>query len=551
MEERMHPLLSTDEGQGMDADVVIVGAGPTGLMLACELRLLGVRSLVLERRPQLREAARANGFGGRITELLRYRGMLDRVLAASSGRIHTAPRLPFGELQLDFSQLSDPPLWAVHLPQPQLERVLDEYARELGAEISRGHELTGISQDDTMVTAEVHGPDGPYRATAGYLAGCDGSRSRVRAAAGIGFPGTSYPEVNRLCQATVADPVTLLDNGDLDVPGLGAVHPGFTRTDRGVFAFGQMSTGTLMIQTTEDQDTAVDDDSPMTLAELQDSIRRVLGADLPLRAVTRLSRYGFQARQADRYRSGRILVAGDAAHQFPATGIGINVGMLDAVNLAWKLAAGVHGWAPSGLLESYHDERHFAGARGMLQTQAQVALRRGQDPAAEALRQLFLELTAYEQPLRHIGELIAATDIRYPLPNPNHHPLTGSFAPDLPLRSDSGTTSVAELMRSARPVLLDLADRADLREAARDWRHRIEIQTATTDHRPADALLIRPDAHIAWAATIEEPADGAVLTLRAALRRWFGTPLPNRAISSSIQGRIASTDTNAWGIAPS
>jgi 2-polyprenyl-6-methoxyphenol hydroxylase-like FAD-dependent oxidoreductase len=512
------------EERVMDADVTIVGAGPTGLMLAAELGLAGIRPLVLERRPQLRETPRANGFSGRITELLRYRGMLDRVLEASIGPIHTAPVLPFGEVHLDFSRLADPPLWAVHLPQPRLERVLAEYAAERGAEIRRGHEVVGISQDDAGVTADVSGPDGLYPVTAAYLVGCDGSSSGVRDLARIAFPGTTYPQINRLCQATLSTPAAVLDNGDLDVPGLGTVHSGFTRSDRGVFAFGQMSTGVLMIQTTEVEDTSIDDDAPMTLAELQDSIRRVLGADLPLGEVTRLSRYGFQARQAERYRAGRILVAGDAAHQFPATGIGINVGMLDAVNLAWKLAAAVEGWAPAGLLDSYHDERHFAGRRGMLQTQAQVALRRGQDPAAQALRELFVELTAYEQPLRHMGELIAGTDIRYPLPNPNRHPLTGTFAPDLPLHTDQGATSVGQLMRAARPIFLDLAGRTDLRETAGAWQPRVGIGTATTDDRPADALLIRPDAHIAWAATIDEPAGTAGPTLATALFTGFGTP---------------------------
>ena len=265
----------------------------------------------------------------------------------------------------------------------------------------------------------------------------------------------------------------------------------------------------------------------MTLTEFQDSIRRVLGADLPLGEVTRLSRYGFQARQAERYRDGRILLAGDAAHQFPATGIGINFGMLDAVNLAWKLAAVIDGWAPAGLLDTYHHERHLAGARALLQTQAQVALRRGQDPAAQALRELFLELLADEQPLRRMGALIAGTDIRYPMPGPSQHALTGTFAPDLTLHTDQGTTSVAELMHTARPILLDLADRPDLRETARDWQHRIDIHTAETDHRPADALLIRPDAHIAWAATTGEPADTAAPALREALSCWFGTPLNN------------------------
>jgi 2-polyprenyl-6-methoxyphenol hydroxylase-like FAD-dependent oxidoreductase len=507
-----------------DADVIIAGAGPTGLMLAAELRLAGARPLVLERRPQLRETPRANGFSGQITELLRYRGLLDRVLAASIGPIHTAPRLPFGEVYLDFSQLADPPIWGLHLPQPRLERVLDEHAGELGAEIRRGHELVGVSQDDAAVSVDVQGPDGPYRVTAAYLVGCDGSTSRVRGLAGIAFPGTTYLEVNRLCQATLAEPATVLDNGDLDLPGLGRIHPGFTRTDHGLFAFGQMSTGVLMIQTTEDEDTAVDDYVPMTLNELHDSIRRVLGAAVPLGEVTRLSRYGFQARQAERYRAGRILVAGDAAHQFPATGIGINFGMLDAVNLAWKLAAAIRGWAPAGLLDTYHDERHFAGGRGMLQTQAQVALRRGQDSAAAALRELFAELTVYEQPLRHLGELIAGTNIRYPVPNPDQHGLTGAFAPDLTLHNDRGTTSVAALMQRARPILLVLGDRADLGEAARDWRDRIEIHVARTDRPPADALLIRPDAQIAWAASADEPADAAPLALQTALTTWFGPP---------------------------
>jgi hypothetical protein len=374
------------------------------------------------------------------------------------------------------------------------------------------------------VTADVRGPDGPGQVTARYLVGCDGAHSRVRDTAGIAFPGITYPEVNRLGQVTVPDSVTRLDNGDLDVPGLGRIRAGFTRTDRGVFGFGSLTSGVLLVQTTEDEPGQAGDDAPMTLTEFQDSIRRVLGAELPVGEVIRLSRYGFQARQAQRYRDKRILLAGDAAHQFPATGIGINFGMVDAVNLAWKLAAVISGWAPPGLLDTYHGERHLAGARALLQTQAQVALRRGDDPAAQALRELFLELLADEQPLRRMGALIAGTDIRYPMPGSSPHALAGTFAPDLTLHTGQGVSSVAELMHTARPVLLDLADRPDLRETARDWRHRIDIHTARTDHRPADSLLIRPDAHIAWAATVDEPADTAAPALREALSCWFGTP---------------------------
>jgi hypothetical protein len=277
------------------------------------------------------------------------------------------------------------------------------------------------------------------------------------------------------------------------------------------------------LQTTEDQRSDVDDHVPLTVTELQESIRRVLGVALPLGDATRLTRYQLQARQAERYRDRRIFVAGDAAHQFPATGIGINVGMLDAVNLAWKLAAAIHGWAPAGLLDTYHAERHFAGTRAMLQTQAQLALRRGRDPAAIALREVIQELLIDEQPLRRLGALIAGTDVRYALPNPNEHALTGAFAPDLTLHA-GGARSVADLMHTARPVFLDLADREDLREVVRDRHDRVDIHTAEADRAPADALLIRPDAHVAWAATSGEPSETAAPALRDALAAWFGAP---------------------------
>jgi 2-polyprenyl-6-methoxyphenol hydroxylase-like FAD-dependent oxidoreductase len=506
----------------MDAEVIIVGAGPTGLMLAGELRLAGVRPVVLERRPEPREIPRANGLGGQILQLLRYRGLLDRLEAASPNP-HPKPIFPFGGVHLDLSRLADPPLQAMALPQPELERLLGQRARELGAVIQRGHEVAGLSQDAASATADVHGPGGPYRLTARYLVGCDGGRSPVRNLAGIPFAGTTYPEVNRLGEVTLADSVRMLDNGDLDVPGLGRIRAGFTRTEHGVFSFGRITQGGLLVHATEEEPGEVDDDAPMTLAELQDSIRRVLGADLPLAGATRLSRWQFQARQAGRYRDGRILLAGDAAHLLPATGAALNLGLLDAVNLAWKLGADIHGWAPTGLLDTYHGERYPAGARALLQTQAQMALRRGLDPAAEALRDVFTELLADEQPSRRVGAMIAGTDIRYPMPGPGpDHALAGTFAPDLTLRTGRGTTSVAELMLTARPILLDLADRPDLREAARDWRHRIDIRTAETDRRPADALLIRPDAYIAWVAATGEPAGTAAPALRDALCCWFG-----------------------------
>ena len=504
-----------------DADVIVVGAGPTGLMLAGELGLADVRVLVLDRLPQPSETPKAGGLSGQILELLRYRGLLERFEAASTGP-RPAPRFPFGGMHVDFTQLADPPMQAMLLPQPLLERLLAELARERGAEIRRGQEVVGLSRDDATVTADVRGPDGQQRVTARYLIGCDGAYSRVRDLAGIPFPGITYPEVQRLAQVTVPESVTVLENGDLEVEGVGRIRFGFTRTDRGEFATGSTDPALLGLFTSEDESADYDDNEPMTLTELRDSIRRVLGVELPLGEPIRLTRFTFHARQAERYRDGRILLAGDAAHLFPAPGAALNVDLLDSVNLAWKLAAAVHGWAPPGLLDTYHDERHLAAERTLLHTRAQVALRRGHDQAADALRQLFQELLGDEQPLRRIGALMAGSDIRYPPPGPDRHALTGTFAPDL-LRTD-GHTSVAELMHTARPVFLDLADRADLRETARDWQQRIDIHTAETDNRPADALLIRPDAHIAWAASIDEPTDTAPPALREALSDWFGTP---------------------------
>jgi 2-polyprenyl-6-methoxyphenol hydroxylase-like FAD-dependent oxidoreductase len=493
-----------------DADVLIVGAGPTGLMLAGELRLAGVRTLVLERQSHIRDVPKAGGLSGQILDLLHYRGALERFEAASTEPIPPL-RLPFGGLHVDFTHLDVPPIRLLPLPQPQLERVFDERAVELGAEIRRGHELVGLSQDDAAVTADVRASDGQYRITARYVVGCDGARSRVRDLAAISFPGITYPEVNRLGQVTIPESVTVLDNGDIEVAGT-KIPFGFTTTERGMFALGSTNRAVMGLFTSEEETTDYDDDEPMTVTELHDSIRRVLGVDLPLGEPKRLTRFTFHARQVERYRDGRIMLAGDAAHLFPAPGVALNAGMLDSVNLAWKLAAAIHGWAPLGLLDTYHQERHLAGSRTMLHTRAQLALRRGHDSAAVALRELFGELLVDEQPLRRIGAFIAGSDIRYPIPNPNRHPLTGTFAPDLVRLPD------------ARPVFLDLAHRDDLRAVVGEWKDRIDVHSAETNARPADALLIRPDAYIAWAATIDEPADEATPTLRAALTRWFGTP---------------------------
>jgi 2-polyprenyl-6-methoxyphenol hydroxylase-like FAD-dependent oxidoreductase len=507
----------------MDTDVVVVGAGPTGLMLAGELAQAGTRTLLLERRSEPSEVAKAGGLAGQILQLLHYRGELDRFREASidPARPEPALRFPFGGLHLDFTQLEDPPMRAMLLPQPRLERVLDERAIERSAAVRRGHEVVDLRQDDDAVTVEVRGPDGPYEVAAQFLVGCDGGRSRVRGLAGIAFPGTSFPEIERLASVTVPDSVTVLDDGGLDVPGVGKIPFGYTATERGVFACSGLG-GTMGVYTAEVEASEYDDDVPMTVEELSASVSRVLGIELPLGEPLRMTRFGYSAKQADTYRDGRVLLAGDAAHLFPAGGVAINAGMLDAANLGWKLAGTVQGWAPPGLLDTYSDERRAAAERTLLHTRAQVALRRGYGPSGDALRALFLELAADEQPLRRLGALMAGTDLGSPISDAN--PLVGTFATDRALHVDHQDPGFAGLLHKGRPVLLDLTDHADLREVAGQWGGRVDVVSATIDERPADAILILPDARIVWAATVDEPSETALPALREAMTTWFGAP---------------------------
>jgi len=536
------------------ADIVIAGGGPVGLMLACELRLSGTDPIVLERLPGIDETPKGNGLVGQIVPMLDYRGLLDRLRqeATFAGPV---PRFSFGPLELDFSRLGTSPVHILTVPQRRLEKALEARLSELGGTVRRGHELTALSPHDDAVTLDVRGPGGDYRLRARYLVGCDGAHSVVRKQAGIGFPGTTSPEMSRL--GTVRLPTAKLTRrGLVKIPGIGRLKlMGQVRTPRGTYSLAPLAVfdksaaaGVFIVYTSED-DPAADLSAPMTLDELRASARRVLGGDLPMTDPQRLTRLVGNSRQADRYQAGRILLAGDAAHVFA---VSLNTGLIDAVNLGWKLAAQVQGRAPDGLLESYHAERHVAGQHAILQARAQKALatigQGGTDElakvspeGAQALRELFGDVLQYPEPLqhirellrepgqlRHIGELIEGSDVRYPMPasDAQPHPLVGKLAPDLQLETSHGRTRVAEFMHAAQGVLLDLTAGSAAAEAARDLAGLITVITARclTEPAPAAALLIRPDGRVAWAAGpgTPDPAAG----MNTALRTWFSPRTP-------------------------
>ncbi len=267
----------------------------------------------------------------------------------------------------------------------------------------------------------------------------------------------------------------------------------------------------------------------MTLEEVHDSIYRVMGADLPLRPPEgrgphRLDRsIGVNTRLADRYRESRVLLVGDAAHvHFVIGGPGLNLGLQDAVNLGWKLAAVIHGWAPAGLLNTYDAERRPVGERVSMHSQAQLAL---VAPGAEvtALRDLFTELLRDQHTVAHIANMMAGADIRYDMGVGDTHELVGRWAPDLLLKTDNGPVRLAELTTAARPLLLDLTEDASLTAAADGWRDRVDVVTARIEDVPTTGLLLRPDCYVAWATDTARPDQCDRESLRTALTTWFGT----------------------------
>jgi 2-polyprenyl-6-methoxyphenol hydroxylase-like FAD-dependent oxidoreductase len=486
------------------ADVIVVGGGPVGMLLASELAMLDIDTVVLEPNRRPVEEPRAGTMHGRTVQTLVRRGFVEAEHAADP-REHTTLDYPFAGvpgLVVSAPATEGPPILSI--AQAQLERMFEARAVEVGARVLREHRVTAVAQDAGGVRAEVHGRAGAQRIAARYLVGADGARSLVREHAG--FTNVSHPAT---LDALIAI-VRVVDPGSAPI--------GWNRTPRGWTRIDLNWSGRTRVITFDFDGPAADRRAPVTLDELEATFARIAGRHVALADPTFLGRFSDYTRLATEYRRGRILLAGDAAHvHFPIGGQGLNLGIQDAINLGWKLAAAVRRpGGDDGLLDTYHAERHPVAQRVLDSTRAQVAL---MQPDPEPLPKLVGELLGLECVARHLGTRVSGQDISYP----REDGAAGEFQTNVQLRTDRGTRSIAQLLASARPLLVMPAD-GDRRiaEAAAPWRPGLVMVTGACDHElPWRAALIRPDGYLAWTAT----ADGSdTELLRQVLYGWFGAP---------------------------
>ncbi|SFS07383.1 2-polyprenyl-6-methoxyphenol hydroxylase [Microbacterium sp. cf046] len=473
-------------------DVAVVGGGPTGMMLASELRLHDVDVRVLEREAEPSAAVRSLGLHPRSIEILDQRGLLGRFLAA--GQQYPGGVGRFAGIDKPApTDLDTAHGYVLGIPQPVTDRLLAEHAAELGAQISRGSEVTGFEQDEDGVTVDLS--DGG-RLRARWLVGCDGGRSLVRKLLGVGFPGEPAKTEWILGEVQVTAPAAEIT----------AVSDEVRKTHRG-FGIGPAGDG-LFRAVVPAATVSEDRSTPPTLEEFRAQLRAYAGTDFGVHSPRSLSRFSDAIRLADRYRDGRVLIAGDAAHVHPPLGgQGLNLGIQDAFNLGWKLAADIDGWAPEDLVDSYFTERHAVADDVLNLTRAQSELI-SPEPGPQAVRRLLTELMDIDDVSRYLAERIAGIGIRYDVGD--GPALLGRRLRDI--RLTGGT--LYELMHEGRGLLLDQTGSTSVD----GWADRVDRVVDTGAELDAPAVLLRPDGYVVW---IGGGRDDA-LTMRLALERWFG-----------------------------
>ncbi len=507
-------------------DVIIAGAGPVGLFLACELRLAKLSVLVLEQSEDPRSFLKRLPFGlrglwGPSVEAFYRRGLLEPIASPSraegappgqprpgsmaSGSQLRGPAGHFAGIQFDYANI-DSSRWTYRVPGPadtllgtemeHLERVLAAHALSVGVEIQRGRGVEGYEASNDEVA--VHAGGGRFRAR--WLVGCDGARSTVRKQGGFDFVGTDPEFTGYSLQVEMADP-SMIPMGRHSTP-----TGTYTQWLPGVFGIVDFDGG------------AFHRTQPITREHVQEVLRRVTGTDVTLTALHVAATWTDRSHQATTYRKGRVLLAGDAAHiHSPLGGQGLNLGLGDALNLGWKLASTIRGDAPDGLLDSYTAERHPIGARILDWTRAQVALMRP-DRQARALQGIFRDLLDTRDGATYFAERVWGVSLRYDLGE--EHPLVGRSCPDFELEDG---TRLGTLLREGNGVLLDFGGQASLGALDGLWGDRVRYVAdeamRAEDRLGLSALLVRPDGFVAWASdTTPRPEEVA-----RAGARWFAS----------------------------
>ncbi|MFE6687442.1 FAD-dependent monooxygenase [Streptomyces sp. NPDC057743] len=477
----------------MDTDVLIVGAGPTGMTLANELLIAGISTTLVDKLPQRSDLSKAGGVQSRTLEALDQRGLLEPLLATGD---HPATTGHFAGIPLPRHSNRHRLPWR-SVPQVAIEAFFEQHLAAHGLHAHRDHELVGLTQDDNKVTAAfANGTTLRSR----YLVAADGAHSTVRSLLRAEFPG--QPGTLTIVAADVR---------------LSGVDPATSHTWNedghwaALFPLGTDPQGRKLRRLVlGGPGQSLPREVPVTEDEIRRGLRTVFGTRLQLRELRYARRITNASRQVEQYRHGRVFLAGDAAHvHLPLGAQGMNTGMQDALNLGWKLGAAVRGWAPDNLLDTYHAERHPAGAAVLRNVRAQSLLMDWagtRDPEVLAARELFTTMAQLPDVQHHLADLMSGMAIRYPMPGTETHPLVGRPAPDL----DLGPARVHELLRSGHGILLDPADA--FARAAGPWSDRVDRAGQGADTEP---MLIRPDGYVCWAGADDvEPA----------LHRWFGEP---------------------------